>query len=84
MQDWRDFFDKLSNYEIQLNNEWASILKGQGLTLRDPSLRPKFFDELKNLYQQELNRPPDFITLMPEQDSRSLTRPLSFRADWIL
>lgn len=84
MQDWRDFFDKLSNYEIQLNNEWASILKGQGLTLRDPSLRPQFFDELKKLYQQELNRPPDFITLMPEQDSRSLTRPLSFGADWIL
>ncbi|PKM75821.1 MAG: hypothetical protein CVU90_15590 [Firmicutes bacterium HGW-Firmicutes-15] len=84
MQDWHKFFEKLSSYEIELNNEWASILKGQGLTLRDPTLRPQFFDELKKLYNKELNVPPDFITLMPEKDSRSLTRPLSFGVDWIL
>ncbi len=84
MQDWREFFDRLSNYEIQLNNEWASILKGQGLTLRDPPLRPQFFAELKKLYKKELNMLPDFISLMPEKDSRSLTRHLSFGADWIL
>lgn len=84
MQDWRVFFEKLSNYEIELNNQWASILKEQGLTLRDPALRPQFFAELKKLYHHELNNLPDFIGLMPKKDSRSLTRSLSFGKDWIL
>jgi hypothetical protein len=84
MQDWSDFFEQLSNYEIKLNNEWSSLLKEQGLTLRDPALRPHFFDELIKLYQKELKVLPGFITAMPEKESRSLTRPLRFGADWIL
>jgi len=84
LQDWRHFFDKLSNYEIELNNEWAAILKGQGLTLRDPTLRPQFFDEILKLYQQELKVLPEFISLMPEKDSRLLDRNLSFGEEWTL
>jgi hypothetical protein len=84
MQDWREFFDKLSDYEINLNNQWSALLKEQGLTLRDPNLRPQFWAELQKLYLKELNLLPDFIRLMPEQDSRSLTRQLHFGADWIL
>lgn len=84
MQDWRDFFDKLTDYEIEVNNHWAEILKEKGLTLRDPSLRERFFDELSNLYEEGFKNLPDFVTTMPERDTRSLTRPLKFGPDWIL
>lgn len=84
LQDWRDFFEKLSDYEIELNNQWTSILTEKGLNLRDPSLRPQFFAELKQLYLQELTEPPDFIRQMPAEDRRSLSRPLKFGVDWIL
>ena len=84
MEDWREFFEKLSDYEIELNNKWSSILTGKGLTLREPALRPQFFAELKKLYQDELTVLPDFISQMPVEDSRSLSRPLRFGTDWIL
>ena len=82
MKDWRDYFDKLTSYEIQINNQWADILKEQGLTLRDPSMRERFFDELRKLYEN--NKLPDFITVMPEKDTRTLTRSVQFGLDWIL
>ncbi len=84
MGDWHEFFERLSDYEIELNNKWTSILTENGLTLREPALRPQFFAELKKLYQQELTVLPDFIRQMPVDDSRSLSRPLRFGADWIL
>jgi hypothetical protein len=84
LKEWRDFFEKLSEYEIELNNKWASVLVCQGLTLRDPEARPRFFAELQKLYQQELAAPPEFIRRMPEQETRSVVRPLKFGAEWIL
>lgn len=84
MQDWREFFDKLTDFEIQLNNQWADKLKEQGLTLRDPALRKRFFDELKKLYQNDLKELPEFIINMPQRETRFLTRPLKFGLDWKL
>jgi len=84
MKDWRDYFDKLTSYEIQINNQWADILKEQGLTLRDPSMRERIFDELRKLYEKNLSKLPDFITVMPEKDTRTLTRQIRYGLDWIL
>lgn len=84
MQDWREFFDKLTDYEITINNYWMSLLKDKGLSLRDPDLRPSFFAELINMYTKELNNPPDFMNSMPDSETRTLTRPISFGCDWPL
>jgi hypothetical protein len=84
MQDWREYFDKLTNYEIQINNRWTEILTEQGLSLRDPALREKFFTELLKLYSLELLHLPDFITAMPDRETRTLRRKLRFGPDWQL
>ncbi|MDD4803291.1 MAG: hypothetical protein PHF24_10215 [Syntrophomonas sp.] len=84
LQDWKLFFDRLSDYEIEINNKWAAILTDKGLNLREPALRPQFLRELEKLYLAELKCLPDFISQMPEKESRSLTRSLSFGENWIL
>ena len=84
LQDWYAFFNKLTDYEIELNHRWSECLKEQGLSLRDTSLRERFFTELRRLYAQDISPPPDFITVMPREDTRTLKRSLRFGADWIL
>ncbi len=84
MQDWWDFFDELSSYEIQLNNSWAAMLSEMGLSLRNPAERETIYKELGRLYQEELARVPDAIPQMPAMESKTLRRTIRFGADWQL
>ena len=84
IQDWRTFFDKLTDHEIEINNRWAEILKEQGLTLREPAQRERIFNELGKMYQEETGRIADFINRMPVKECRTLNRPLRFGSDWQL
>jgi hypothetical protein len=84
LKPWRDFFSRLTDWEIELNNRWAAELKAKGLTLRDPDLRQQLWQELHRLYQRDLTVLPDFIAAMPEDDSYRIVRPLQFKQEWIL
>ena len=84
LQDWRGFFEELTDYEILLNNRRTEILREKGLTLRNPSMRKPFFDELSILYRETLQDLPAFFKTMPKTDTKTITRPLQFGADWIL
>jgi len=84
LQDWREFFDRLTDYEIETNNAWTETLTGMGITLRRPELRERFFTELVKLYEQDQKHPPGFIQAMPREDTRTLRRPLKFGTDWVL
>ena len=84
MQDWRIFFDKLTDYEIEINNRWAELLKEQGLTLREPAQRGLIFNEVGKLYLRETARLPEFINRMPAKECRTLSRTLRFGSDWQL
>lgn len=84
LQDWQQFFARLTDYEIELNTYWADLLKKKGLTLREPDQREQIFQELGRLYQEETARPPDFIKSMPSREDRTLIRTLRFGPDWQL
>lgn len=84
LQDWRDFFERLTDYEIETNNLWTAILTEMGITLRKPELRERFFAELLKLYEDNQANLPEFIHSMPGEDTRTLRRPLRFGNDWIL
>jgi hypothetical protein len=84
MQNWRNFFDELSSYEIQLNNHWAELLKEKGLSLRNHAQRGTIFQELGRMYQEELAMAPDFIKQMPAVESNTLQRTIRLGADWQL
>lgn len=84
LQDWRIFFERLTDYEIEINNQWADVLASMGITLRNPDLRERFFTELVKLYQDNLDKVPEFIKAMPEKETRTLRRSLRFGPEWIL
>ena len=84
MQNWWDFFDKLSNYEIKLNNSWAAMLSEMGLSLRNPAERGTIYRKLGRLYQEELARVPESIPQMPAIESKTLRRTIRIGADWQL
>ena len=84
LQPWREFFERLSEYEISLNQELTDILKESGLTLREPQLRPKFFETLLPLYQQRLQCLPEFCSGFPPVEEVVIRREIVFGHNWLL
>lgn len=81
---WKDFFEQLTDYEIRLNQELADILQAKGLSLRDPNLRNEYMQILLEYYLLLTQPVPDFIKNMPDQDSYTIRRSLTFGQDWKL
>lgn len=84
LQPWKEFFDRLTDYEIAVNNELADALKTHGFTLRNPELRPHFYETLVPLYLEKLTMKPDFFAQYPSQEKVTLRRKLAFGKDWPL
>ncbi|QGU00029.1 hypothetical protein SYNTR_1435 [Candidatus Syntrophocurvum alkaliphilum] len=84
LQDWKEFFDKLSDYEIDLNNNIANILKQKGLSLRNPNTREEFFNELQKTYKEEIKSPPKFLTSFPESYHAKLNIKIKYKEEWPL
>lgn len=84
LKHWQEFFDLLSDYEIELNNKIADKLKKKGLTLRKPETRDSFFKELVNVFQEETKTLPDFFSKYPNQETFKIARTLKFGSEWPL
>lgn len=84
LQEWKDYMEQLTDYEIALNQRLADALDAQGLNLRKPELRKKYFLVLIELYKNATVQIPDFISRMPAQQSFRIIRPLRFGKDWQL
>ncbi|NLB88155.1 MAG: hypothetical protein GX790_02860 [Syntrophomonadaceae bacterium] len=84
LKPWQEFFDLLSDFEIDLNNKIADKLKKKGLNLRNPETRNKFFEELMNIFQEETQNLPDFFSKHPKQETFKITRTLKFGTEWPL
>ncbi len=84
LQEWKEYMEQLSDYEIELNQRLADVLAQHGLSLRKPELRQEYFRILIDIYKQEIELVPDFISRMPAQQSFKIIRPLRFGKDWQL
>lgn len=84
LKHWKDFFDCLSDYEIDLNNRIAAGLKANGYTMRDPRQRSELLQCLFQLYQQERLPEPEFFHMVPEDETACLLRELRFGKEWPL
>lgn len=84
LHNWNEFFNKLTNYEIQLNDTLSTKLTAMGLNLREPALRPRFFEELLKLYTNQINKQPAFFHEMPECETVKFKRHISFGEQWPL
>ena len=84
LQPWKQFFDQLQSYEIELNNRIGQTLRTRGLTLRQPELRYSFLKEASKLYLEALRHPPSFYTQVPSHEIAYLKRELKYGQEWIL
>lgn len=84
LADWKDFFSRLSEYEIFLNNKIAEQLKKEGLTLRKASMRDDFFKRLLILFEAETSKLPEFLFTRPTSQSVMLNRQIEYGTDWPL
>jgi hypothetical protein len=81
---WKDFFTALADYEIELNNRIAGILKEKGLSLREEKRREEFLAELLILFEQETAITAPFLAECPPLEKFSLFRELQYGTDWPL
>lgn len=83
-KNWKDFFYRLSEYEISINNKIAEQLKKEGLTLRKASMRDDFFKRILLLFKAETAELPEFLFAMPESQTITLNREIEYGTDWPL
>lgn len=84
LRPWKEFFARLSDYEIELNNRIATCLQEKGLTLRDADKREQFFEELLAIFEQETSVLPDFFNKQPAREEVIITRKIMYGQDWPL
>ncbi|HHV15772.1 MAG TPA: hypothetical protein GXX58_04260 [Gelria sp.] len=84
LRSWKEFFDHLSDYEIELNNRIAARLQEKDLTLRDTSKREQFFEELLAIFEQETSILPEFFNKQPAQEEFIIIREIIYGQDWPL
>lgn len=84
LKHWHEFFQKLFDYEIYLNNLIADELKARNLSLRDEEKRPIFFKELFCIFKRETSKLPDFIINHPREEKFTLKREIKFGREWKL
>lgn len=84
LERWKRFFNLLFEYEIDLNNQMAEIMRERGLSLRDESKRDEFWVELTKVFQQLTSNPPDFMQECPPDEAAVIYRPISCGKEWPL
>lgn len=81
---WRNFFAKLFEYEIEINNRIAETMREKGLTLRDKTRRAEFFSELTLMFKEIDSNPPEFMKECPAEETAVISRVISYGKDWPL
>ncbi|MGR6835387.1 hypothetical protein [Syntrophomonas erecta] len=84
LKEWKIFFEKLADYEIELNNYIADCLAEEGLSLRNPSQHPVLFKRLMEIFQQQTLVLPDFFFSVPPQDKVTITCEIHYKDEWPL
>jgi len=81
---WKIFFNKLFEYEIEINNSIAEIMRQKQLSLRDAAGRQEFFAQLAQAFEEVAANPPDFMQKVPPDESAVINRSISYGKDWPL
>lgn len=81
---WRNFFANLFEYEIEINNQIAQIMREKGLGLRDRNRRSEFFAELVRIFEKIEANPPDFMKECPPDETATINRAINYGKDWPL
>ncbi|NLW90685.1 MAG: hypothetical protein GXY34_03680, partial [Syntrophomonadaceae bacterium] len=81
---WKTFFDQLFEYEIEINNRIAEIMRQKGFSLRDATGRREYFAQLLLAFAEIDANPPDFMRECPADETAVINRPITYGKDWPL
>jgi len=79
---WKEFFDRLENYESEINQSICLELEQQGLDLKsDPA---EFVKRALSIFKIKWDFIPEWCREYPEQQRFLLKRPISLGKEWKL
>jgi len=81
---WKEYFDLLENYEIELNNHLARRLSQENLSLRRPCDWESIFFMLENMMSEVLVQKEELGSHLPQRESVRILRPICFGSEWPL
>ncbi len=81
---WKSFFNKLFEYEIEINNLIAENMRQKGLSLREATGRREYFAQLLLAFAEIDTNPPDFMRECPADEKAVINRPITYGKDWPL
>lgn len=84
LQHWKEFFTRLSDYEIMLNNSITDELKLRGLTLRGKNNRDIFFQQLLSIFEEKTLVLPEFFASCPPREEFRIVCEIKYGEDWPL
>ncbi len=81
---WKEYFDLLADYEIQINSFLALSLDQKGLSLRNLEDWGKIFGHLEIMMTEISNQKEEPGGGMPRQESARIMRSICFGSEWPL
>lgn len=84
LKSWADFFERLGDLEIAINQEWAGRLQESGLTLRNPSHRDQICSRAAEYLADLLADPPPLVQGADYDQEFTLLISVDPEAEWIL
>ena len=85
MAHWVEFFERLTDYEIAVNEKLAALVAAKGFNLRNPEQRKPYIEALMPLYEEEMKNPPAFFSEYPKEETYIIRRNIEhFGSKWIL
>ncbi|MGE5398387.1 MAG: hypothetical protein ACM3MK_12760 [Chitinophagales bacterium] len=81
---WKEYFDRLADFEIALNNSIAARLKESGITLRRTEDRQRYLDLIKSMVDSKYFEEVPFGQELPEIQAVKINRNMTLGSEWIL
>lgn len=81
---WKEYFDLLEEYEIQLNNSLAERLIQENLSLRNLEDWGPILLRLEDIMTEVLAREKPLGCHLPQQESARIVRPICYGPEWPL
>lgn len=81
---WKEYFELLGNYEIELNNFLAIRLSQEKLSLRQPGDWKSIFSLLETMMIEVLACKGELGSHLPQRESARIIRPICFGSEWPL
>lgn len=81
---WKQYFDQIADFEIELNNKLASRLKDEGLSLRSRDQWDTIMERLLSWIDFNLYESAPIGNDVPLTETLTIRRDILFGSEWIL